>query len=120
MNNVKYVAILNDTIKTLGLNVAAEQLNHLRLAAAEIDQLRGEVADLAFGLSKRLAAYAADIDGGRTSVELPTASMKGANDLLFMQKKNDVLLRKAEGFPLLLTGALGFEAEKKFFELIRG
>jgi hypothetical protein len=37
-----------------------------------------------------------------------------------MQKKNDALLRKAEGFPLLLTGALGFEAEKKFFELIRG
>ena len=120
MNNVKYVAILNDTIESLGLAASAEQLNHLRLAAAEIDQLRGEVADLAFGLSKRLAAYVADLDAGRTSVELPTASMKGANDLLFMQKKNDVLLRKAEGFPLLLTGALGFEAEKKFFELIRG
>lgn len=114
----KYESTLEATIKSLGLEVAANTPTFLGLreAAYKIDELREDVAYCAERLAKSCSSFAAHVRDGGSHMTPPTSSSLISD----IAEKTAVLNEKTSAFPLLLRLVLGPSAPKEFFGILRG
>lgn len=117
-NPGKYESTLEATIKSLGLEVAANTPTFLGLreAAYKIDELREDVAYCAERLAKSCTSFAAYVLDGGSHLSPPTNSSLISE----IAEKSGVLNEKLATFPFLLRLVLGPDRSKEFFRILRG